>query len=87
MRKCIFYNFAMLIVAGYLPPYAGIKRESGENPEQSRCCKLIIRMTTFVATAIFFTEKVSHIAGRRGHGAKSEDLQSAFIAATIAMYS
>ena len=47
----------MLIVAGYLPPYAGIKRESGENPEQSRCCKLIIRMTTFVATAIFLLKK------------------------------
>ena len=43
LAGCIFfYTFAIALVLIGLHAQREIKRESGENPEQSRCCKLFI---------------------------------------------
>lgn len=47
-----------------------MKRESGENPEQSRCCELFVSSVHSLATALLKQ------VGRRTVGSESEDLQN-----------
>ena len=55
-----------------------VKRESGESPEQSRCCKLFIPQLSSGVPPLVKTDATvrrdSRMGRRRAVGSKSEDL-------------